>query len=115
MRINEYSSLEELTSQYVGEWSPSDGHWFGLEFRYHDNEYRLHTWTMHADDPEYLEDGREVMFGLYAIHRKPVGNDEFYRIASFATMEDLLKSTCIGERAFSEVIMDDATEILAQD
>ena len=31
MRKNEYTSLEEFTSQYVGEWGPSDGHWFGLD------------------------------------------------------------------------------------
>ena len=34
MRKNEYTSLEEFTSQYVGEWGPSDGHWFGLDFEY---------------------------------------------------------------------------------
>ena len=30
MRINEYNSLEEFTSQYTGIWGPSDGHWFAL-------------------------------------------------------------------------------------
>ena len=23
---------EQFLSQYTGEWSPSDGHWFGLDF-----------------------------------------------------------------------------------
>ena len=39
MRINEYNSLEEFTSQYIGEWGPSDGHWLGLDFIFRGNEY----------------------------------------------------------------------------
>lgn len=40
MRINEYQPLEEFTSQHAVEWSPSDGHWFGLEFRFEAHDYR---------------------------------------------------------------------------
>ena len=43
MRKNEYESLEQFTSQYVGEWNPSGGHWFGLDFMYRGKEYRFHT------------------------------------------------------------------------
>ena len=41
MRKNEYESLEQFTSQYVGEWNPSGGHWFGLDFMYRGKEYRF--------------------------------------------------------------------------
>ena len=32
MRKNEYNSLNEFLTQYIGEWAPSEGHWFGLDF-----------------------------------------------------------------------------------
>ena len=50
MRKNEYESLEQFTSQYVGEWNPSGGHWFGLDFMYRGKEYRFHTGCMY-DEP----------------------------------------------------------------
>ena len=65
MRINEYKSLDEFTSQYVGEWGPSDGHWYGLDFSYHGIEYRLHTGSMYKKGNTILPDGREALFGLY--------------------------------------------------
>lgn len=34
MRKNEYTCIEDFTSQYVGEWGPSDGHRLGLDFLY---------------------------------------------------------------------------------
>ena len=115
MRINEYRSLDEFTSQYIGEWSPSNGHYYGLEFRYRGKDYRLHTWQMHADDPEFTPDGREVLFGLYEMNRKAQGTVRFDRMSSFASMEDLLIFDGIDDRPFSEVIMDDSTQILGQD
>lgn len=41
--------------------------------------------------------------------------EQFIRLASFASMDDLLCYTGIGNRPFREVIMDDSTEILGQD
>ena len=64
MRKNEYESLEQFTSQYVGEWNPSGGHWFGLDFMYRRKEYRFHTGCMY-DEPVLLPDGKEVLFSLY--------------------------------------------------
>ena len=64
MRKNEYESLEQFTSQYVGEWNPSGGHWFGLDFMYRGKEYRFHTGCMY-DEPVLLPDGKEVLFSLY--------------------------------------------------
>ena len=46
MRKNEYKSLLEFTNEYVGEWSPSNGHWLGLDFLFNGTEYRLHTGSM---------------------------------------------------------------------
>lgn len=115
MRINAYQSLSEFTSQYIGEWAPSDGHWFGLEFKYMGKEYRLHTGIMYDADPRYTADGREVLFGLYE-KKNPVGKGEqFTRLCSFASMNDLLEYSGINGRAFKEVIMDDSTEITGQD
>lgn len=65
MRKNEYESLEQFTSQYVGEWGPSDGLWFGLDFVYSGVEYRLHTWSMYRKEA-LLPDEREVMFEYIA-------------------------------------------------
>lgn len=115
MRINEYRSLEEFTAQYTGEWSPSDGHWFGLEFRYEEHEYRLHTGVMHDGDPERDSEGREILFGLYAMKLHASEGEQFIRLAFFASMDDLLCYTGIGNRPFREVIMDDSTEILGKD
>ena len=62
MRINEYRSLEEFTAQYTGEWSPSDGHWFGLEFRYKEHEYRLQPGScMMAIQSAILRDGKSSL------------------------------------------------------
>ena len=115
MRINEYQSLEEFTSQYTGEWSPSDGHWFGLEFRFKANDYRLHTGIMHESDPAHDSEGREILFGLYAMNLRANEGEQFIRLASFTSMDELLCYTGIGNRPFREVIMDDSTQILGQD
>lgn len=107
MRINEYRMLEEFTAQYTGEWSPSDGHWFGLEFRYEEHEYRLHTGVMYDCDPEHNSKGREILFGLYAMNFHASEGEQFIRLASLASMDDLLCYTGIGNRPFQEVIMDE--------
>ena len=38
---------EQFLSQYTGEWSPSDGHWFGLDFCWRGQEYRFQTESMY--------------------------------------------------------------------
>lgn len=115
MRVNEYRSLEEFTSQYTGEWSPSDGHWLGLEFRYKSQDYRLHTETMHKDDPKQDSEGREILFGLYTMNPHAKEGKQFTRLASFASMEELLCYSGIDNRPFREVIVDESTQILGQD
>ncbi len=115
MRKNEYESLEQFKSQYVGEWGPSDGHWLGLDFVYSGVEYRLQTWSMYRKEA-ILPDGREVMFEL---HRKKqdvaLGEKEYELLGEFADMSELLECTVIQGRPFNEVIMDDDTEIVGQD
>lgn len=114
MRINEYNSLEEFTDQYIGVWAPSDGHWYGLEFRYAGRCYRLHTGSMYPTDPTHAPDGQEYMFGLY-IQQEERKKVRFQRMDSFVSMAELLRYTGIDNRAFCEVIMADETEILGQD
>lgn len=58
MRKNEYKSLEEFKSQYVGEWAPSEGHWLGLDFIYDEKEYRFHTGYMFVGE-------KDSLFSLY--------------------------------------------------
>ena len=111
MRKNEYTTLNDFTSQYTGEWNPSDGNWYGLDFSYHGNEYRFHTGTMYADENEVLEDGREVLFELYLKKE----NNTYTLLNQFATMDDVLKSTVIENTPFKIVIMADETELLGQD
>ncbi len=115
MRKNEYESLDQFKSQYVGEWNPSGGHWFGLDFIYEGVEYRFHTGCMY-DESGVLPDGREVMFGLYC-KKEFAGADrrEYELLGEYADMNDVLESTVINGRPFKEVIMDDDTEIVGQD
>lgn len=47
MRVNEYNTLGEFTNEYIGIWNPSEGHWYGLDFKYDDTVYRLHTGSMY--------------------------------------------------------------------
>ena len=118
MRINEFNSLDEFVSQYVGVWGPSDGHWYGLDFSYHGVEYRLHTWSMYKDEIKILPDGREAVFGVYRRVIDEVHSEEAFDyelLGKFADMHDLLESRVIEGRPFSDVIMDDSTQLLGQD
>ena len=115
MRKNEYNSLEEFTSQYVGIWGPSDGHWFGLDFTYKGVEYRFQTCSMYETKNTILPDGREAIFGLYRKNEDDGAEREYTLLGEFATMEEVLDSTCFGGVPFREVIMDDDTELQGQD
>lgn len=115
MRVNEYNTLEEFTNEYVGAWNPSEGHWFGLDFKYHGVTYRLHTGSMYQQTNTILPNGREALFGIYRMMEKTVGDHNYKLLGEYADMNDLLDSTIIDNRLFSEVIMDDDTEILGKD
>ena len=115
MRKNEYVSLDEFRSQYIGVWAPSEGHWLGLDFSYKGNEYRFQTGPMYAADYTILPDGRTAVYGLYYKNNDGKAVEEYDLLAEFATIEDVLISTCIEGRPFAEVIMDDDTELLGQD
>ena len=61
-----------------------------------------------------LPDGREALFGLYKkINTELYGQYEL--LGEYADMHELLESRVIEGRLFSEVIMDDYTELLGQD
>ena len=111
MRKNEYVSLDQFTSQYTGEWSPSDGHWLGLDFRWRERDYRFQTGSMYNPENTVLEDGREAVFGLYVV----TDDKKYELLGEYATMEDVLESTVIGGIPFRQVIMDQDTELLGQD
>ena len=120
MRVNEYNSLEEFTSQYVGEWAPSEGHWYGLDFSYRGNEYRLHTGAMYKSESTILPNGREALFGLYIkapanLESSAAASYVYDLLGEYADMSELLESTVICNTPFREVIMDDSTELLGQD
>lgn len=112
MRKNEFNTLMDFTSQYVGEWNPSVEHWFGLDFSYHNSEYRFCTGSMYNKEDTMLVDGRYALFYLYKKH--PTTN-QYELLGEFADMVDVLKSTVIEGIFFKNVIMDDETEILGQD
>lgn len=116
MRLNEYKSLGEFMSQYTGEWGPSDGHWYGLDFSYHGTEYRLHTGSMYNSEDSILSDGRVALFGIYKKRECKFDScNQYELLGEYADMHDLLESRVIEGRPFSEVIMDDYTELLGQD
>lgn len=109
MRKNEYKSLEEFTSQYVGEWAPSEGHWLGLDFIYDEKEYRFHTGYMFVGE-------KDSLFSLYEKKEIPELDGKQYKLLSqYDTMDEVLESKVIGERPFKEIIMDDNTELIGQD
>ena len=112
MRINEYTYLEEFTNQYTGEWNPSEGHWLGLDFSYNNKTYRLHTGPMFNSTDTILENGEPALFGLYQYNSD---YNNFQLLKEYATMDDLLNSYIIDNRPFSEIIIDDSTELLGQD
>lgn len=115
MRKNEYESLEQFISQYTGEWNPSEGHWFGLDFLYSGTIYRFNTGSMYEDNA-VLPDGREVLFTIYQKTDLPAKKQHAYKLlGEYAEMEDVLESLVIDNRPFKEVIMDDNTELIGQD
>ena len=112
MRKNEYTSLDQFTSQYTGEWSPSEGHWYGLDFLYTGKQYRFNTGTMFNSENTILKDGREAVFGLYL---KNLADDSYILLEEFATINDALESCCIEGKPFKEIIVDGDTELVGQD
>ena len=114
MRTNEYNTLKEFTDEFIGEWSPSQGHWFGLDFKYNGIAYRLHTGSIYQSDNTVLSDGRTAVFGIYRLNNEKSG-DEYTLLGEYADMNDLLDSEAICGRKFKDIIMDDSTEILGKD
>ncbi len=114
MRKNEYSSLEEFLSQYIGVWAPSDDHWLGLDFSYNRVEYRFQTGSMYETKDTVLPDGRIATYGLYRKNDES-GARDYILLGEFATMDDVLVSTCIEGKPFAEIIIDADTELLGQD
>ena len=76
---------EQFLSQYTGEWSPSDGHWFGLDFGWRGQEYRFQTDSMYHPANTVLPDGREARFGVY----KKEGS-AYALIGEYATPQEAL-------------------------
>ena len=116
MRKNEYTSLDQFTSQYTGEWNPSEGHWLGLDFIWHGNVYRFQTGSMYNPNNTILPDGREAIFGLYK--KNCPGKDierEYELLGEYAEMKDVLQSCVIGGVPFAVVIIDEDTELIGQD
>lgn len=116
MRKNEFTSLDQFTSQYIGEWNPSEGHWLGLDFIWHGFEFRFQTGSMYNPENTILPDGREAVFGLYR-KRDPEDSaeQEYELLGEYADMQEVLRSQVVGGIPFAEVIVDDSTELIGQD
>lgn len=119
MRKNEYNSLDEFLSQYIGVWAPSDGHWYGLDFLYNGVEYRLNTGTMY-DEKDKIDDSEKVIrFGLYRkTNKKDPKHADIYLYELLDEKESvvaLLDSVVIEGIPFRDIIMADETELLGQD
>lgn len=115
MTKNEYKSIEQFTSQYVGEWNPSEGHWFGLDFVYEGIEYRFNTGCMY-DESCIMPDGRDVLFTLYRKKKYTYTNKKEYELIDrFSDMKDVLESRAIKGKLFKDIIIDNNTELVGQD
>ncbi len=112
---NEYKTIDEFISQYTGEWGPSEGHWYGLDFVFNGVKYRFNTGSMYNEEDTILPDGRTAVFGIYQKRSDENNEPEYNLLGEFATIEDALKSTCIEGKPFSSVIMDESTQFVGQD
>lgn len=111
MRKNEYIKIEDFTSQYTGEWNPSEGHRLGLDFSFQGKEYRFHTGAMYNKTATVLPNGKTAKYGLYQKN----ADNSYTLLKEFANLEDVLESTVIKNTAFSKIIIDEDTELLGQD
>ena len=78
MRINKYNSLEKFTSQYIGEWAPSDNHWFGLDFSYNGTEYRFNTGSMYEQQNTVLPNSKKSIAVVKRMNTKEIVNKHRY-------------------------------------
>lgn len=118
MRINEYNNLEEFKSQYQGWWEPSDGKWLGLEFKYNNKIYRFHTGPMFEKKKPILPNGKEGKFCIYEMiceKEQYPDCDKYELIGWYSDMNDVLENCVIDGKKFEVIIMNDDTQILAQD
>ena len=116
MRKNDFASLDQFTSQYVGEWNPSEGHWLGLDFIWQNNEYRFQTGSMYNPENTILPDGRAAIFGLYKKMNSEDDSERDYELlGEYANMQEVLQSCVIGGIPFADVIVDEETELIGQD
>ncbi len=118
MRKNEYDNIEQLKSQYIGVWGPSDGHWFGLDFKFHGQEYRIHTGTMYGNK-DNIENDIVKQFGLYLktneIDARFPSICKYVLLYESKSFDELLKNAKIDDTPLEIAIMDDDTEMLGQD
>lgn len=107
---HEQMTREQFLSQYTGEWSPSDGHWFGLDFGWRGQEYRFQTDSMYHPSNTVLPDGREARFGVY----KKEGS-AYALIGEYATPQEALAQCRIQGMPLGDILEDESTELLGQD
>ena len=115
MTKNEFTSLDQFLSQYTGEWGPSDGHWYGLDFAWNGCEYRFHTGSMYESEPVTLPDGREADFGVYRKLSKPENDHEYELIGKYATAAEAAERCIIDGMPLGQIIVHQDTELLGQD
>ena len=111
----EFTSIDQFLSQYTGEWGPSDGHWYGLDFSWNGCKYRFHTGAMYESEPLTLPDGRDADFGVYRKLDNPVGGHEYELIGKYATTAEAVKQCIIDGISLAEIIVHPDTELLGQD
>ena len=114
MRKNEYNSLEEFTSQYIGVWGPSDGHWFGLDFSYNGTEYRFNTGSIYARQDTILPNGKKALFGIYRRDKNPKAEKEYVDETCYHTIYgDSEKKIGIGKNG-TKINVSDYVGLLIQ-
>ena len=115
MSKNEFTSLDQFLAQYIGEWGPSDGHWYGLDFVWNGCIYRFHAGAMYESELPTLPDGRNAEYGVYRKLDNPVSGHEYELIGKYATTAEAVKQCVIDGITLAEILVHPDTEILGQD
>ena len=117
MKLNEYSKIDEFIEEYAEGRAPSTVNacrkYMGIEFKYKEDYYRMCREPM-GGGLTSSESQYRLMLMCCNRFGYPIA-DEFRLIGNYINITDLLENGKIGDEYFSNIIIDDNTEILSKD
>lgn len=105
MRTNEYTELQEFLSEYTGRRDPANNLWYGLEFKYNDNYYRL----------DYVSNSIKLTRLKFENNTNYPDSSGYDILGEFQSVNELLECSVDGNKVFKDVIIDENTELLSKD